>query len=275
MKQKFRLGIDLATRHIGICMLDESNTIKFKCTLELQPFTYEYEKMFKNIVLLTSFISILSYSFIPKELENTINTNDLEEPHKTFENYIQNENNFKDIEIDIGIEVSNYGNPNLANKFNFYAGVLYMELISAKVPWKINNIKIINANQWEFKCGSRPKDERDRRKKNTRNFIMNHCDRYSESWTEDECDAYCIAYWLDELKNTDELHEEVKKTKRDKNKKNWILYTLERKLNSRLAELASLDKVRNSKRIETVKANINQIKEEIENVKKKTNNSNS
>lgn len=247
----FKLGIDLATRNIGVCLLDANNNFVSRKTIELEPFSFEGQKLANNIFALTEGVADVLWETKKK---------------------------FGLVTVDIGIELSNFKNAQYTNRFNFYAGALHQYIVQALVYDECGallgcSFKFFNANQWEYKCGSRPKDERDRRKKNTRNFVMNHCDKYHESWTEDECDAFCIAYWLDELKNTDELHEAIKAKKRDKNKKTWVLYSLERKLNSRLAELASLDKVRNARRIETVKRIIENIKKEIEDVKKKTNNS--
>lgn len=252
--KRFKLGIDLATRRIGVCILDENNNFVSKKTIELDNFTYDDDKLRNNVEYLCNAL----YSSLYDVYKNL---------NKKFYN------------LDIGIEVSNYGNPNLANKFNFYAGAIYSLLYDRAMYQECETIlsecsfKFFNANQWEFKCGSRPKDERDRRKKNTRKFVMEHCNEYDDKWSEDECDAYCIAYWLDELKNTDEIQAQAKQKVRDKNKKTWILYSLGRKLNSRLAELAGLDKVRNARRIETVKRIIENIKKEIEDVKKKTSNS--
>lgn len=257
---RYKLGIDLATRNIGVCILKDDNTLIYKCVIPLLPFSYEYQTMKSNYIkLFENLLSIVQIPILSIPL-NVSNNQYLEEKNS--------------IVWDIGIEVSNYGNSKWTNNFNFYAGMLY-GLICANSKFKVNSIKVFNANQWEYLCGSRPKDERDRRKKNTRKFVMEHCKEYDENWSEDECDAYCIAYWLDELKNTDEVQAQAKQRVRDKNKKTWVLYSLERKLNSRLVELAGLDKVRNARRIETVKNIIEGLRNEIENVKKKTDSSNS
>lgn len=56
------------------------------------------------------------------------------------------------------------------------------------------------------------KDERKLRKTLARCFtkeLNNHID-YDDNWTEDECDAYCIAYFLPQLRDRTEMHQEVK-----------------------------------------------------------------
>lgn len=257
---RYKLGIDLATKHIGVCVLDGDNNLIVNEVINLDIFTYEFRGMVKNLEALKMRLGLIL---------------DLRKWGGVLFNEVEDYFNSSTPNWDIGIEVSNYGNSKWTNNFNFYAGVLYTMFLSLGCNLNINNIKVFNANQWEYLCGSRPKDERDRRKKNTRKFVMEHCKEYDENWSEDECDAYCIAYWLDELKNTDEVQAQAKQRVRDKNKKTWVLYSLERKLNSRLVELAGLDKVRNARRIETVKNIIEGLRNEIENVKKKTDSSNS
>lgn len=252
MSDRYRLGIDLSTRNIGFCILNELNEVLHKSTLELSPFSFDNSKMKSNISKIRNHLmSILD--------PDTLKYCNMYEWNRLW----------------VGIELSNYGNNMLTNHFHFYAGIIW-DLLTHRTNEKYSFcfhdvvVKCFNANQWMYKCGIRPKDERDRRKKAVRKFVMEHSKEYDPTWTEDECDAYCIAYWLDELQNTDELHANVQKKKRDANKRTWLLYSLERKLTSKLAELASLDKVRNAKRIETVKVIIEGLRKEISDVKKKT-----
>lgn len=60
------------------------------------------------------------------------------------------------------------------------------------------------------------KDERKLRKTLARCFakehLNNHID-YDDNWTEDECDAYCIAYFLPQLRDRTQMHQEVKAKK--------------------------------------------------------------
>lgn len=258
MSDRYRLGIDLSTTNIGVCVLEDNNEVRIKGTIKLEPFSFETQKMCINTeVIANQLIRILKDTLF--------------------------HNGGWPYNLDVGIELSNYNNALLTNRFHFYAGVIYQILWDCmfdeelKKETKIHELKIkfFNANQWMFKCGIRPRDDRNVRKKLVRKFVMEHCERYNDNWTEDECDAYGIAYWLDELKNTDELHEETKKKALDKTKRTWLLYSLERKLNSKLAELASLDKVRNARRIITVTNVIVGLRKEIENVKKKTNSTDS
>lgn len=254
MIKNFKIGIDLATRNIGVCILTEENRLINKKVINLDPFNYNYKQMKNNI---TDFQNKL-YSFLT--LRNSLG----------FIKWIPGFLGSEEPNIVVGIEVSNYGNPNLANKFNFYAGVIYDLLLHSEL--NIKEIKIINANQWEYLCGMKPSDKREKRKAQAREFVKAKCDKYDESWTEDECDAYCIAYLLEELKNTDELHEEVKERKKRKDQKLQKLYFLERKIHGCFTEMSKLDVKRNAKARLTLQNKITKLTKELEDVKKKTQN---
>ena len=56
-------------------------------------------------------------------------------------------------------------------------------------------------------------NERILRKTLSRLYTKQHCLEYQDTWTEDECDAYCIAYFLPQLRDRTQMHQEVKAKK--------------------------------------------------------------
>lgn len=74
------------------------------------------------------------------------------------------------------------------------------------------NSKVIFGGR-EYKSMRIEKNERLLRKALSRLYTKQHCFEYTENWTEDECDAYCIAYFLEKLRDRTEMHQEVKAKK--------------------------------------------------------------
>lgn len=254
--KKYKLGIDLATKHIGVCVLDGDNNLIVNEVINLDIFTYEFRGMVKNLEVLKMRLGLIL---------------DLRKWGGVLFNEVEDYFNSSTPNWDIGIEVSNYGNSKWTNNFNFYAGVLYTMFLSLGCNLNINNIKLFNANQWEYLCGMKPSDKREKRKEQAREFVKAKLgNEYKEKWSEDQCDAYCIAYWLDELKNTDELHQEIKERKKRKDQKLQKLYFLERKIHAAFTQMNKLDVKRNAKARLTLQNKITTLTKELENVKKKT-----
>ena len=183
-----------------------------------------------------------------------------------------------DSKVEVGIELADFKNANITNRFNLLAGMIIAnfqkKLHSMEHFWI--DVKLFNSNEWqrflldiykpdikcikevigyekyddgdgyvdevpiykeyyqmnyryktpsyelnskdiicgrEYKSMRIDKDERTLRKALSRIFTEQHCKEYQDTWTEDECDAYCIAYFLEKLRDRTEMHQEVKAKK--------------------------------------------------------------
>lgn len=149
--------------------------------------------------------------------------------------------------VSIGIELADFKNANITNRFNLLAGMIISELYNwwandTQTPQLIIDTKLFNSNEWQrfllekykpyieyqnwnglklyrvFKCGDivgiyKPtgsltvftesdwKDKRYLLKLLSRMWAHKNCKEYDYNWTEDECDAYCIAYFLPQLRD--------------------------------------------------------------------------
>ena len=161
-------------------------------------------------------------------------------------------------DVMVGIELSNYKNPKLTQKFSMYAGMI----IAILNDLGINNIKWFNSNQWQYLIGCKVQDERETRKEKARKFVAQYhkCD----NWEQDEVDAYCIAYHLEDLISTEQSELNTKRNKVLKQKEISSQLKLERMVNTRLMEINRLDKVKNAKRIESIKKEIEELGYDLE-----------
>ena len=135
--------------------------------------------------------------------------------------YIKLKNPFN-VHVMIGIELADFKNANITNRFHFLTGIIISELkhrnfISAicdqdnKLIMQL--VKLFNSNEWQQHLGLKPHMERQFRKDTARQFVKSNCVDYENTWTEDECDAYCIAYFLPQLRDRTQMHQEVKANK--------------------------------------------------------------
>ena len=182
--------------------------------------------------------------------------------------YIELKNPFHKF-IMIGIELADFKNANITNRFNLLAGMIISELSKMKAPEPIDDdlylhlvdpLKIFNSNEWQrfiwdinlpliesriitingnkkqqFRiksgnCRAYPQvkwdtnnwsewlDKRGILKLLSRMWTHENCVEYIHEWTEDECDAYCIAYFLPQLRDRTQMHQEVKAKKVQANK---------------------------------------------------------
>lgn len=153
-------------------------------------------------------------------------------------------------EIMVGIEISNYKNAKLTQKFSMYAGLI----IAILDELGITNVKWFNSNQWQYLIGCKSSDERNIRKEKARKFVkqFHNC----EKWEQDEVDAFCIAYHLESLISTEQSSKNVKANKKLKQKEMSNQLKIQIMVNNRLMKIHRLDKVKNAKRIETLKQEI-------------------
>lgn len=181
--------------------------------------------------------------------------------------------------MNVGIELADFKNANITNRFNLLAGMIISRMQSINDMRReliFSNVKLFNSNEWQrflldmykpdIKCikeivgykkyddgngyvdevpiykeyyqmnyryktpsyelnskdilGGREyksmrieKNERTLRKALSRLFTNQNCKDYNDDWTEDECDAYCIAYFLEKLRDRTQMHQEVKAKK--------------------------------------------------------------
>lgn len=156
-------------------------------------------------------------------------------------------------DIIVGIELSNYKNPKLTQKFSMYAGLI----IAILNDLGINNIKWFNSNQWQYLIGCKVNDERETRKAKARKFVEQF--QKCKDWEQDEVDAYCIAYHLESLVSTEQSAQNVKEHKKQKIREQSNQLKVQKMVNVRLMRINRLDKVKNAKQIETLKKEIEEL----------------
>lgn len=158
------------------------------------------------------------------------------------------------IEVNVGIELANFKNAKLTNRFNLYAGMFISAFLEE--PRFICKFKTFNSNQWQKLVGCTPNDERGFRKQKAKDFIILEFGRCQLGKTEDEYDAMCIAKLLDKIQSTEEIHTMVQNRKKQtKNIERQIL-NITRKINTRLNKVVTLDAIKNIKKIEKLNQEI-------------------
>lgn len=231
-----KVGIDLSSTNTGLVILSDDNKLIFHGNFQL----WDSDRF-----------------VIASKISEMIDYIELKNPFHKF--------------IMMGIELADFKNANITNRFNLLAGMIISELSKMKAPEPIGNdlylylvdpLKIFNSNEWQrfllehyeknvsleeetetkicyddgleyekviihqyYVIRNLPflstqirieKDERKLRKTLARCFakehLNNHID-YDDNWTEDECDAYCIAYFLEKLRDRTQMHQEVKAKK--------------------------------------------------------------
>jgi len=177
-----KTGIDLSTTNIGVVRLNSRGRILCRKTFKM--LSYSQENMYKNIQIL-------------KEISMECNGM-------------------------IGIEVSNFSNPMLTQRFSEYSGILQgilqTETDEYGYPSGDYIIKVFNSNSWQYLIGCKPSDNRDERKWKAHAFVCEKLGSEFLDWTQDEYDAFCIAYFLEEIETTEDKREKGKNDLKIKNK---------------------------------------------------------
>lgn len=132
----YKVGIDLSTRKTGVVILDEHNNLKFKGILEL--LEWQDCNIIGNLIKIDNFVKDL---------------------------------NLRGQKIKIGIELSNFKNPQITQRFSFYAGA-FTESFLKWFPEELKELKLFNANAWQFLIGCKANDERQTRKEQARGFAL-------------------------------------------------------------------------------------------------------
>lgn len=197
-----KLGIDLATRKIGVCALSEKNDLIFNETIMLVE--YSEERLLDNVKRLG-----LEVHNIIEKLGGS--------------------------DILLGIELSNFNNPKLTQRFSFYSGVIVSELGGHDINAKV---KMFNSNAWQYKLGLSPQAPREARKKASFDFTYS---KTGIKMSEDEADAYCIAYFLNEIETTEQSEKRIKMERATKYQRQAALYRKEKQINKVLVDISALE----------------------------------
>lgn len=212
-KTFYKVGIDLATRKIGVVVLDQDNKLIFHNKWEL--LEWKDTNIITNVMYIDKFVQSLK----------------LNQP------------------FTVGIELSNFKNPQMTQRFSYYAGA-FTESFYKWYPEHFQELKLFNANAWQFLIGCKPNDEREVRKEIAREFTRENCFEYTDEWSEDECDAYCISFLLEKIISTNQMYVNNQKKRVAKGYKQAEVDRIQKKIINRLEKINSLDKIRNRKQIE-------------------------
>ena len=177
-----KIAIDLSTTTSGL-IVDRPGHKICVSTIELKP--YSQENMYYNFKLIEKHIWT--------GLEKVDYDDDFPE------------------DVLVGIEVSDFGNPNITQRFSVYSGVIQNYIY--EIFGSDAKIKTFNANQWQALIGCKKNETRDIRKHKAKVFAIKNAGYIATKWNEDECDAYGINYFLTELESTEESHIRVQKKK--------------------------------------------------------------
>lgn len=165
-------------------------------------------------------------------------------------------------EIMVGLEVSNFKNAKLTQRFSLLAGMIIAIVESVWFPPYIE-FKMFNSNQWQHLIGCKTTDDRQIRKQKSKEFFKEKTGLDNES--DDETDAYCIAYHLEQLESTVEQQKRVRDTKVLKNKNKAKIAQLNKQIITRQNKLLTLKptqikmKERLENEIKEIKATISKL----------------
>lgn len=217
-----KIGIDLSSTKTGVCVLDSENNLLLNYVIET-----DFKRTLNSVVNQMCFQVSPLTSFIK---ENQV--------------------------VKVGIELSNFSNPKLTQRFSLLAGILITQLENISYDTKIE-YKLFNCNQWQKLVGCKPSDKREVRKLKARQFAKS---KGIFNVSQDEADAYCIAYFLEDLISTEQSEIEHKQKKVSQMKQVMDNLRKQKMVSKRLLEISQLDPIKNKKRIETLKKQIELIK---------------
>lgn len=164
----------------------------------------------------------------------------------------------------VGIELANFQSPKLTQRFSLITGMIVVRLFGL---FENIQIKMFNSNEWQFKIGCTPQDQRPVRKQKAREFaIKNYPDQITEQTSQDIVDACCICHFLNELHTTQQQNEAVKAQKKQKEQTKSKKILLQQKIITLQSKISTLDALKNKKRINTLTNQLNMLKEDLNNV---------
>lgn len=186
------VGIDLSTTTIGVAIIFP-NTTFMTWDVKMQYWDSNFETTKQNHTLLLNIVS---------EIKNEL------------KKYIRGSLSYK---IEISIELSNFQNPRITQRFSKYFGILETYFL-IMLGDRISVIKAFNANEWfkHLRTTMNVKENlneltRDIRKQMSLEFLKINLPPFAQKgkYSEDEADAYCIAYFSKICRNTEAIVEEV------------------------------------------------------------------
>lgn len=161
-------------------------------------------------------------------------------------------------DILVGLEVSNFKNAKLTQRFSLIAGMI-IAILRKQYQSQVE-FKMFNSNQWQHLIGCKTTDDRQTRKQKSKDFFKEKTAHFNPN--DDETDAYCIAYHLEQLESTVETQKRVRHTKILKNKNKAKIAALNKQIITRQNKLLTL-KPTQIKMKERLENEIVQIKENI------------
>lgn len=157
---RYKLGIDLATVNTGIVIARFKND--------------KWKIIHRETMVLKSFCQA-----------------NIEENILTLRKTMLHFRNIQDLEI--YIELGNFGNSHTTQKFGFYAGAITMIFPKTKIFFPINWQKYLTEREGGFHT-----TERKQLKMLSRKLVEDIIGG-SKDWTEDECDAFGMIYFSDNI----------------------------------------------------------------------------
>lgn len=224
-----KVGIDLSTTNIGVAIILPNNKVFFS---EYKLLKYCDENLLENI-------------------------NKLEEIVLNIYHKINTQGN-----VVIGIELANFKNPLITQRFSEYCGILEAFLY-LKFYIKTNiMIKKFNSQQWQSKIGCKNNEQRADRKERAKWWVWENYQILNDS--NDITDAICIAHFVNKLETFQEKKAHVRKNIKvvagNKAKK----LQLAKSINIRQNKIINLDPIKNKQQIATLKNKIEEFQKEME-----------
>ncbi len=188
-----KIGIDLSTTNTGVAIIKDSKLI-YSSDLT--------HKKFSESNLLTNL------HIIDDEVQRWFELKQIKDNHRE--------------PILLGIEISDfYAQKDIIvqNRTHIYLGAILSSY--DRYGWYGYNIKSprwFNSNSWQFKIGCSSKDIRETRKAKARQFAYDKGIKVARDWSEDRCDAFCIAYFLESIESAELKNRRKKEEKRLKRK---------------------------------------------------------
>lgn len=220
----YKVGIDLSTTNTGIVVLDSDNNLIDSFVVAFRTFSETNHRYNFNLI----------DSACKRLITSCING------------------------ANVGIELANFNNAQLTSRFSLYAGGFIEELVKSNL---IKDIKCFNANQWQNYVGIKiGYDTRETTKLKSREFAKKNCSKYNESWSEDLCDSYCIAFWLPYIKSNEQKTIEVKQRKYQYVKEAQEKHKINKMIESSLNKIQALDINKNKKQIDRLYKEIKELR---------------
>lgn len=220
---KWVIGIDLSTTITGVAILRNEQIIK---TFAVAFDNFNEKNLYNNVIRLIKEINLNVWLLA-------------------------------DDDYYIGIEVANFSNPKLTQRFSIYAGMI-IALMSQVLRDFNAEFKMFNANAWQLKIPQIQYNTlRKDRKLITKNLMIKTFNIKS-NLNEDEYDALAIAYFYDSINSTLEQEEITKAKKVVKMNKVKQQLSISKKINKLLEKKSKLKKA----------TAISKVDEQIEKLKK-------